>query len=153
MSDYIRSTRECALSALRPEWAAALRRRLEREAWSDLEAEVLMCCETTSTKPKKGLFGKAEVILTAMLVTPRWLVWATGREGESPAAVLVPLCDLQVQDYEQSDLHRLMPDAGLNINGLPTPVEGERGSVFLGLGPEPAAQKFREILRAALEQA
>ena len=57
MSDYMHTTRECTLDSLRPELAAALRNYIEKHELGDLEPTVLICCETTSTKKKKGLFG------------------------------------------------------------------------------------------------
>lgn len=153
MGDYLRTTRECTLNSLRPELAAAIRKYVEKHELGDLEPMVLICCETISTKKKKGLFGgKPEVILTGMIATPEWLVWATGRENEQPGVIAAKLHDIQVQDYEKSDFYKLIPDTGLNIDGIPA-SDGERGSVFIGLGSEPAAQKFREVLREALKKA
>ncbi len=151
MGDYTRVTRECTLAGLRPEWTAAIRKYIEKHELGDLEADILICCETTSTKKKKGFFGgNPEVILTGMLVTSKWLVWATGMENESIGVLAAKLRDIQAQDYEKSDFYRLMPDTGLNINGLLV-AEGS-GSAFIGLGPEAAGQKFCAVLRDALEK-
>jgi hypothetical protein len=96
--------------------------------------------------------GKPEVILTGAIVTSMWLIWAAGKENEPLGVVAARLRDIQVQDYEKSDFYKLIPDNGLNIKGLPA-LEGERGSSFIGLGSEPAAQKFREMLRETLQKA
>lgn len=153
MGDYLRTTRECTLDNLNPTLATALRTHIAKHALGDVEAAILLCCETTSTKQKKGLFGgKAEVILTGMLLTPQWLIWAAGPANQPPGVLSAKLRNIQVQDYEKSDLHKLVPDTGLNIAGLytdtPTP-----GTNFIGLGPEPAAQKFRTMLQEALAKA
>jgi len=109
-----------------------------------------MCCETTSTKKKSGLFGgKAEVIVTGMVITPQWLIWASGKESEPPGVLSARLQDIRVQDYEESEMYKLMQDTGLNVFGFRTAVEGA-SSVFIGLGPEPAEQKFRSMLREAI---
>jgi hypothetical protein len=152
MSDYTRTTHECTPDSLRPELAAAIRKYIEQHELGDLESTVLICCETTSTKKKKRLFGgKPEVILTGAIVTPKWLIWAAGKENERLGVIAAKLRDVQVLDYEKSDFYKLIPDTGLNIEGFPT-ADGI-GSTFIGLGPEPAAQKFREVLRDALGKA
>lgn len=151
MSDYIRTTRECALDSLQPALSAAIRKHIERHALGIQEAGILVCCETTSTKPKKGLFGKAEVILTGMLVTPDWLVWAAGKENETPGVISARLSDITVQDYETSDFYKMVPDSGLNISGLRTDTP-QAGTSFIGLGPELAAQKFRQVIREGIDK-
>lgn len=150
MGDYLRATRECPLENMRPALAAAIRAHLEKHG---LTASVAAACETTSTKQKKGLFGgKAEVILTGALLAPPWLIWASGKEGEAPAVLSVRLRDIQIVDYEKSELNKLMPDTGLTLTGLRT--DGvELGSAFIGLGPESAAQQFRAALKEAWAKA
>ena len=153
MSDYIRSTRECAFGGLSPVLAAAIRSHMEKHALGNLEAAALSCFETTSTKQKKGLFGsKTEVILTGMLLTPQWLVWAAGKDNEVPGVLSARLRDVQISDYEKSDSYKLIQDCGLDISGLHRDGP-ELASSFIGLGPEPAAAKFRTMLREAQAKA
>jgi hypothetical protein len=57
-----------------------------------------------------------------------------------------------VQDYEKSEMYKLMQDTGLNISGLRTDAV-DLGSTFIGLGPEPAAHKLRTLLKEALATA
>src|SRR6266487_5923718 len=103
MGDYLRATRECTLGSLNPILAATIRAHIERYELGDVDASALICCETTSTKQKKGLFGgKAEVILTGMILTPQWLIWASGKENEAPGVLSARLRDVRVQDYEKS---------------------------------------------------
>jgi hypothetical protein len=152
MGDYLRTTRECVLDSLHPLLAAAIRGYIEKYELGDIEAHVLMCCETTSTKKKKGMLRrKAEVTLAGIIFTPQWLIWAAGKENEAPGVLSARLHDIRVQDYEKSDMYKLIPDTGLNILGLRT-GDGP-GSIFFGLGPEPAAQKFRAMLKDALDKA
>jgi hypothetical protein len=108
-----------------------------------------MCCETISTGQKKGLLRRKteEVILTGVMITPQWLIWASGKENEAPGVLSARLHDIQVQDYEKSDMYKMIQDTGLNVSGLPT--KDGLGSAFIGLGPEPAAQRFRAVLKDA----
>ncbi len=153
MSDYIRTTRECAFGGLAPSLFAAIRGHVEKHELGNLEASALMCCETTSTKQKKGLFGsKTEVSMAGILLTPQWLIWATGKQNEAPGVLSARLREIQVQDYEKSDQYKLIQDSGLDISGLRTGTV-DLGSAFIGLGPEPAAQKFRSMLKEAQAKA
>jgi hypothetical protein len=153
MSEYQRTTRECSLDSLNPALRTAVHQYCTTHELSVTLDDPLFCGETTSTKQKKGLFGrKTEPSLTGFLLAPPWLIWAVGQNNEPPAVLAARLREIQVQDYEQSALYQLMPDSGVNITGLRTVAE-DVGSAFIGLGPEPAAQKFRERLRQALAEA
>jgi hypothetical protein len=153
MGEYLRVTRESTFNDLNPALVSAIRAHIEKYELGNLETSALICCETTSTKQKKGLFGgKAETILTGAILTPQWLIWAAGKENESPSVLSARLRDIQVQDYEKSEMYKLMQDTGLNISGLRTDAV-DLGSTFIGLGPEPAAQKLRTLLKEALAKA
>jgi hypothetical protein len=153
MGDYLRTTRECTLDSLHSLQAKAMRAHVEKYELGDIEKSILICCETVSTKKKKGfLNAKAEVILTSMLLTPQWLIWAAGKENEIPGVLSARLHELRVRDYEKSDLNKLVADTGLDISGLRTDTV-EVGSAFIGLGSEPAAQKFRTILTEMVAKA
>ena len=153
MGDYIRSTRACTLDTLTPPLGAALRAHAAQYQLGDLNAPGVACWETVSTKKKKGLFAsKPEVILTGIVLAPPMLLWAAGKANEKPAVLSARLRDVRVQDYEQSSMHKLVQDTGLNINGLITDASSAV-SAFIGLGPEPAAQQFREALAAAVAKA
>jgi hypothetical protein len=62
------------------------------------------------------------------------------------------LGDIRVQDYEKSDMYRMIQDTGLHISGLHTGTVG-LGSAFIPLGSEPAAQRFRDLLKEAKAKA
>ena len=150
MGEYQRTTRLCTLASMSSALATAIRSHIEKHELGDAEKSALICCETTSTKQKKGLLGgKPEVIRTGVLLSPQWLIWAAGKENETPAVLSARLSDIRVQDYEKSDLYKLMPDSGINILGLRTDAV-DLGSTFIGLGPEPATQEFRAALKDAL---
>ena len=94
------------------------------------------------------------VILSGMVCTPKWLIWASWKENEkhNPGVLLARLRDIRVQDYERSASYKLIQDSGLEISGLHTGA-ADSGSSFIGLGSEPAAQKFRVILKDAVDKA
>jgi hypothetical protein len=107
---------------------------------------ILMCCETISTKEKKSLFGrKTEVEMVGVILTSKWLIWAGGKESEKAGALSAKLQDLRVEDYEKSSMYKMIQDTGLNVFGFQT--ANDLGSIFIGLGSEPAAQKFRDMLK------
>jgi hypothetical protein len=109
MGEYQRTTRECSLESMHPELAASIRAHIQKFELDDIEASTLMCCETISTRQVKRLFGsKEEVILTGVLLTQEWLVWATGRKNETPDVLSARLRDIRVQDYETSDMYKMI---------------------------------------------
>jgi len=153
MSDYQRSTRECTLDSMNPALETAVHQYIETHQLGSVLSHTQFCGETTSTRQKKGLFGrKSESSHTGFWLAPPWLIWATAKEGEATAVLAARLRDIQVQDYERSEMVKLVPDSGINITGLRQGDEGV-GTAFIGLGPEPAAQTFRERLRQAVDQA
>jgi len=155
MGDYIRNTRECTPDSMHPGLLAAIRAYIHNHipGDGDILQTALICCETVSTRQKKGLFaGKAEVILTAVVLTPRWLIWAAEKENKSLGVLGARLDSIQVQDYEKSDLYKLVADSGLSIDGLQTDTT-DPGSAFIGLGSEPAALKFRAMLKETVAKA
>ena len=101
MSDYIRDTRQCTLETMKPTLANAIRAHIEKYDLHDVPGNILACCETISTKKKKGLFaGKPEDIFTGVVLTPKWLVWAAGRENETPGVLSAKLRDIQTRRQE-----------------------------------------------------
>lgn len=150
MGDYIRTTRQCTMADMLPALTAAIRTHIEKHGLGNVEAGVLMCCETVSSKQKKGFWGgKAEKILTGVLLASQYVIVATGKENEAIGVISARLRDIRVQDYEQSELNKLIPDTGLILSGLRTDSV-DLGSSFIGLGPEPAAQAFRVSIKDAL---
>jgi len=153
MSEYTRTTRKCSFDALDPDLAAAIAAHLERYDIDDALPSVTACFETTSTQRKRKLFGtRIETSQTAVVVTPRWLIWAA-RTGAGEIGVLsARLADIRIMDYEASPEYRLMPDSGVDVHGRFTNAI-EVGSAFIGLGPEGAAGRFRNMVREAIGQA
>jgi hypothetical protein len=153
MSDYQRTTRECTLDTIPATLAAALHSHAEKYELGNLSDDALICCETISTREKKGWFKRqTEQTVMVAVLTARWLVWATQLNDKLPATLSARLRDIQVQDYEKSEMYHLVQDAGLNISGLRTGGTAV-GTAFIGLGSEPVAQKFRDLLKDALSKA
>jgi len=64
MRGYKRTTRECSFNALTPEIVAAIRKYVATNDFGNIEAELLMCVETSSEKLKQGFsqrFSAAEI--------------------------------------------------------------------------------------------
>ena len=149
MGEYHRTTRECTLDSMKPVLAEAIRVYIEKYELEGVEESALMCCETVSTKQKKRLFGsKTETILLGVILTPKWLIWAVGEENERIGVLSAKLGEIQVEDYEKTEMYKMIQDTGLNVSGLRT-ADGIC-SAFIGLGPEPAALKFRDLLKDAM---
>src|SRR6266496_2725844 len=82
MGEYQRTTRLCTLASMSSALATAIRSHIEKHELGDAEKSALICCETTSTKQKKGLLGgKPEVIRTGVLLSPQWLLWVAPSSG------------------------------------------------------------------------
>jgi len=155
MSAYIRFTRECSFGQLRPELVRAIREYAQNHReLGDVEGDVLMCCETTSEKERAGALAALlgddpdTILYTGMLVTPQWLIWA--RNGDQSGIVVssAKLQDVQVRAFAS----RLVKDTGMEVSGY---IGDSKGRVrgYIGMGPEPAAQKFCEQVQKAIEKA
>jgi hypothetical protein len=150
MGDYTRTTRECTLDSLRPDLSAEIRAHVEKYNLGDILSGAVMCIETTSVKAKKGLFGKEESSYTGAVLTKGWLLWTT-ITPKGPAGVLsARLNQITVQDYAKSNFAKMIPDTGLNVNGLYTDTK-EAGSAFIGLEENAAGRKFMEAVIAAVQ--
>ena len=151
MREYRRVTKECSLESMRPELAEAIKAHIERYELEGVIENILIGCETISTKEKKSLFGKkTEVEIGGVILTSKWLIWAGGKEGERVGVLSARLQDLRVQDYEKTKMYQMIEDTGVNVDGFKTGQEIGSASVFIGLGNEPAAKRFREMLKEAI---
>lgn len=149
MGDYHRVTHECTLDSMHPVLASAIRAHIEKYELEFAVESLLICCETISTKQKKRLFSRrTEVEITGIVLTSQWLLWAGGKENETPGVLSANLHNLRVEDYEKSNMVKMKQDTGLNVFGFQT--GNDVGSIFIGLGSEPAAQKFRDLLKKAV---
>ncbi len=158
MGDWKRSTRECALNDFLPDVTTKINKHIEQYNLGTILGDALMCIENKNDKIKKGLFGSAETVITDVVLTPRWLVWAIKDGKGEITALSARLADIVVADYSKTKLAELIQDTGVEVTGeftgmaLGLPSE-QRGSIFIGLGNEPAAQKFQEALIKAVQEA
>jgi hypothetical protein len=151
MSDYTRSTIECSVRQLRPELRRAIDEYFQKHELGEAESETLLCCETVSEKKEPGwlasLLGDraGPPIYTAALLTASYLIWA---RGELQSGITVTGADLRfirVKPYASLFLR----DAGLEISGIIGDSKGGM-SGYIGMGPEPATQKFCDEVQQAI---
>lgn len=151
MGDYNRSTRECAFDQMHPDMVKGIREYAQEHQLGDIEASILMCCETISEKKKKGFFASLvstdpdTIHFTGILVTPTWLIWARSGAKYGTMVSTARLQDIEVKDFTP----QLIEDTGMSIFGF-VADSPERVTAFIGLGSEPAAQKFRETVQQAI---
>ena len=151
MSDYDRTTRECLASQLRPELLQAIRKYFQEHRLGDVETETIICCETISRRKSASRLASLlkddldTTIHTGVLLTPEWLIWV--RRGDQSGTLLTAanLKETRVKAY----FSILTKDNGLEISGY---TEGSKGRVrgYIGMGPEPATQKFCDQVREAI---
>jgi hypothetical protein len=153
MSEYVRTTRQCFVNQLHPELRQAIQKYFQEHELGDVQAETRMCCETISRKKNAGktdswLSGKPDTIIhTGMLLTSQFLIWA--HYGDQ-SGTLVNGADLN-QIRAESHTSLFTKDAGLEIVGY---IGGARSRVrgYIGMGTEPAAQKFCEEVIQAIDK-
>jgi hypothetical protein len=152
MNAYTRSTRECAFADLRPELVTAIRDHIEKYKLGDVESSLLICCETISTIQKTGfLTHGVETTLAGMFVTTQLLVWTNGKKKDNPNVRSALLRNIDAQDFENTAMYQVNPDSGMNITGRYTDVT-KHGQAFIGLGTDPAGEKFRQVLQHAIQK-
>lgn len=152
MNSYKRVTRECTLDDIEEELSLAMSAAITEKGLKGIERDQIICIETTSTKQQKKLLRSyTETILSGVLLTPDWLIYAVGKANEWPSVLSTRLTNLRVEPYEKSNMHAVIPDTGLNIYGMQS--GSEIGTIFIGLGTEPAAQKLRDEIDKALKVA
>lgn len=150
MSPYIRHTRTCTVEELQPALKRALRAYFLTLELTDVENQIILCCETSAERQKAsglaallGEDGDALFYLAA-LVTPDWLIWARTNQNAEPTVVAARLKQVHVKLHTSV----LSQDAGLDVEGF---VEGGLSKVRgqLAFGPESAAQEFCQAAERA----
>ena len=147
MNANTRVTRECTFRELAPPIISAIRAHIAEYGLNNPEPDIMICCETTTTREKRGLFGKStETTISGVFLTPQWLVWSGTKEGTGSAQ----LKHIDVHDFADSAMYAISPDLGLNITGRYT-NHNQTGQVFIGLASGSSGQKFRDMLHKAIE--
>ncbi len=154
MSEYTRTTRECSVDQLHPEIIRALRTYFQQHALGNVETETQLCCEIVSRKKWTGTMAAwlsdkpDKTIHTAIVLTPTWLIWV--HHGDTSGTRL-----------NAADLHKIgaryftplfTRDAGLEIIGY-IGDSNARVRGYIGMGTDPAAEKFCEEVRQAIIKA
>ena len=152
MSETTRTTRQCAVNELNPVLTTAIRAHIAQYHLNDLETDILMCCETASTRKKKGLFGSAENAISAVFVTPKWLVWAESINNKIAEVNSALLTHIDIHDFAGSAMGAIAPDTGMNITGRYTNAV-KTGQAFIGIGADEVGIKFRQVLHEAMHKA
>lgn len=154
MSEYIRATRKCSVSELHPELLQTIQHYFQEHRLGHLQAETLLCCEIISRRKSSGrliswLNGTLDdTIYTGLLLTSEWLIWVHYGNQSGIRLNAANLTRIGV------DVHTSLftKDVGLEIVGYVgesnTRVRGQ-----IGMGPEPAAQKFCEEVKQAIAKA
>lgn len=151
MSDYIRTTRECPASQLRPELFLALRNYFREHGLGDLEAETLLCYETTSRKKSSNRLiswlndGLDTTVYMGTLFTSQWLVWIRSGDKSGVQLSSADLKQISVRVYTSL----LTKDAGLEVAGH---MEGSNGMMqgVIAMESVSVAQKFCDEVNQAI---
>jgi hypothetical protein len=155
-SGWKRETRTCPTISLRPDLLVALRAHVEQHELEGAEAQALVCFETTSQRTKKPSMmermtgGGHKTLTQAVIVTPTRLIWAQAADEDEAFARSELLSKLEVTDFEKGPAFSLMPDHGVEVQGVAA-TQGRVGTLFFGLGEGPDADRARHILKAAVK--
>ena len=144
-----RKTRACTLDTLDEELKAAIRAHGAKYGLDDIESDILMCCETLSARPEKGFFGGIKTTLSAVYITPKWLVWANSSGRSDVEAGTAQLSQIDIRDNRNTTQYAITPDQGLNITARYTD-KNKTGNAFILLEADADGQKFRQVLNEAL---
>lgn len=145
MNTITRTTRACTVETLSGALQTAIQAHAAEYGLEDIGSDVLMCCETVSVNQKTGLLSGVGTTVSAVYITPKWLVWADGEAGAGSAR----LKHIDVRDYRETASYAVSPDHGLNITGRYTD-RNRTGLTFIGLGSDADGQKFRLALEEAI---
>jgi hypothetical protein len=157
MGDWNRTSKECTLESFRAENIIEIKKHLDTYNLGPILDNSLMCVETVSDKKKKGLFGGGDSrVVVSIVLTPRWLVWAVSGDKTGTGVLSAQLRDASITDYASSEFYKMVPDNGIQVTAAFTGTlagsTAERGTMFIPLGDESVAQRFKEmVIKAAQE--
>lgn len=147
MKEYQRNTKQSNFNSLPLETVQACRKYFEDHELEKIESNILLCCETTSSKVKQGFFGKLFgggnfVHFTAVFFTPERLFWANTDQKNHIVVLSAKFSEVEITDFDS----KLIEDNGLNVFGSIGHFK-ERVQAFIGFGEEPFANEFRRKLK------
>ena len=154
MSPYKRSTRQCNFNELRYELITAIRDHQKRYRLTGEDIQPLACIETTSRDlSDPGFFDRLRgntkrTNITTIFMTPTMVYWGLSDTRKLVIILSARLAEIEVKDYEETDSFQKREDEGLELTGRANGGQ-KKGTYFIGLGLEPAAVEFRQILKDA----
>ena len=151
MNIATRKTRACTMESLDGELRSAIRAHAAKFELTDIEIDILMCCETV-TMHQKGFPGGVRTTLSAVYVTPKWLVWVESSDRNDAVAGTALLEQIDVYDHRGAAHYAISRHQGINILGRYTD-EHKTGITFIVLDAEVNGQKFRQVLDRAMRNA
>ena len=149
MNTTTRRTRACTIETLDEKLRAAIRSHGREFGLQDLETDVLMCCETLSAWQRKGFQGGIQTSLSAVYVTPKWLVWVDSSHENDTAAGTAQLRHIDLNDNNPPDRYHAGPEQGFILTARYTD-RNRTGPTFIVLDSGVEGKKFRKILHEAL---
>lgn len=152
MNMTTRKTRACTLDTLDEDLKTAIRAHAMQHELNDLESNILMCCETISVRQKRGFWGGIRTTLSAVYLTPKWLVWADSTDRSDASVGASQLIHVDLWDYQTTSIFPITFDEGLNITGRYTD-KSKTGIVFIVLDSNTDGRKFRQLLAEVLNKA
>lgn len=146
-----RKTRVCALDTLDEDLKFAIHAHGLRYGLNDLDSDIRMCCETLSVRQKKGFWGGVQTTLSAVYVTPKWLVWADSTDRSDASVNASQLIHVDIWEDRAATGYPITVDEGLNITGIYT-VQNKTGMAFIALDSNAEGRKFRQVLEEILSR-
>jgi hypothetical protein len=152
MSRYQRTTRECTLAELRPELVEAIRAYAQHQQWSNLDAEVVACCETTTEQSSTNrleawLNGGAAISHRALIATPDRLIWAHSSDRAPAGAASAQYKDMRLKIFTPKRSASLAVEIYARMDG----TRKKTGGRFM-LDGSPAAHNFCEAVMRATDR-
>jgi len=156
--EWERTTRECSFQQLHPELIKAINDEISEAG--NVELDICICVETYSKQLKVGGLsgllagGGRKDWYTAVIVTPRWLIFAAKNDKNKPQTFAVMrYLEKMIVDFDSVEAGRSVgiDDYGISVLSLGRTLS--RGNMFIGLGRELAAEKLIETLRDAIAKA
>ena len=152
MNMTTRKTRLCTLATLDEDLKAAIHAHALQYGLNDLESDILVCCETLSARQTRGFWGGIKTALSAVYVTPKWLVWADSTDRSDANVGASQLIHVDIWDYQTTTVYPITAEVGLNITGRYTDMN-RSGMAFIALDANTDGRKFRQALEDALSKA
>lgn len=153
MGDYNRSTKEIAFGKIPANVLNSIQTYIEKHDLGNILAKPLMCVVSKFEKAKKSFFSKPgpKLLVQTAILTEHWLILADNVDQNALYIKSMQLRDITVEDYEKSPFYKMIPDTGMNVNGLFSDAS-EVGSLFVPLGKDEAGEQFKVCVIEAVQK-